>query len=247
MERTSILVSWPNQQSPDVPTLARPSMSRSRTDGWALSHHLNDLERPERKATMAASASGTRRLYASTLSKIKVARPEAWRLNRRIFGSRSDAMRIREAMTREVLICHPDQTIHEAARAMAGIDAGSLPVADNDRIVGMITDRDIAVRAVAQGRGPNELVRDVMTPNVCFCFEDQELDEVAVHMADNKVRRLPVISRENRLVGIVSLADIALCDDDPNGAADYALCGISEPGGMHSQAAATADCSGTSR
>ena len=120
---------------------------------------------------------------------------------------------------------------------MAEIDVGSLPVAENERIVGMVTDRDITVRAVAEGKGPNALVRDVMTPDVCYCFEDQELDEVAANMADIKVRRLPVVSRDERLVGIVSLADIALCDD-PNGAAKFALCGISEPGGEHSQAPA---------
>jgi CBS domain-containing protein len=147
-------------------------------------------------------------------------------------------MRIQDAMTREVRITHPGKTIREAARAMAEIDAGSLPVAENDRIVGMITDRDIAVRAVAEDKGPNTLVRDVMSPNICYCFEDQELDEVAANMADIKVRRLPVVNREKRLVGIVALADIAL-SDDPNGAAKYALCGISEPDLEHSQAPAT--------
>jgi CBS domain-containing protein len=151
-------------------------------------------------------------------------------------------MRIREAMTRDIRISHPDQTIREAARTMAGIDAGSLPVGERARLVGMITDRDIAVRAVAEGKGPDLLVRDVMTPNVCYCFEDQELDEVAANMAHNKVRRLPVIDHENRLVGIVSLGDVAL-SDDANEAAKYALCGISEPGGKHSQAPATGDWS----
>lgn len=149
-------------------------------------------------------------------------------------------MRIREAMTSDVRVSHPNQTIRGVARAMAGTDVGALPVSENDRLIGMITDRDIAVRAIAEGNGPDELVRDVMTPNICYCFEDQELDEVA--MARNKVRRLPVIDRKNRLVGIVSLADIALCDD-PNGATEYALCGISEPGGKHSQAPATGDSS----
>ena len=152
-------------------------------------------------------------------------------------------MKISGVMSRGVQLIKPDDTIRSAAALMKKIDAGLLPVTENDKLVGMITDRDIAMRAVAEGNGPDELVRDVMTPNICYCFEDQELDEVAANMARNKVRRLPVVDRKNRLVGIVSLADIALCDD-PNGAAEYALCGISEPGGKHSQAPATGDSSG---
>jgi CBS domain-containing protein len=144
-------------------------------------------------------------------------------------------VRIQEAMTKDVHIIAPDQTVRQAARRMAEIDAGALPVAENDRLVGMITDRDIAVRGVAQAKGPETLVRDVMSTEVCYCFEDQELDEVAANMADVKVRRLPVVNRDKRLVGIVSLADIALADD-PHEAASAALCGVSEPGGEHSQA-----------
>jgi CBS domain-containing protein len=143
-------------------------------------------------------------------------------------------MRIQDAMTKDVHIIAPHQTVREAAGRMAEIDAGALPVAENDRLVGMITDRDIAVRGVAQGKGPETPVRDVMSPEVCYCFEDQELDEVAANMADVKIRRLPVVNRDKRLVGIVSLADIALADD-PHEAASAALCGVSEPGGEHSQ------------
>jgi CBS domain-containing protein len=143
-------------------------------------------------------------------------------------------MRIQDAMTRDVHIASPAHSIREAARMMAEIDAGALPVGENDRLVGMITDRDIAVRAVAAGKGPDTPVRDVMSRELCYCFEDQEIDEVAANMADQKIRRLPVVSREKRLVGIVSLGDIALADD-PNGAATSALSGVSEPGGQHSQ------------
>ena len=143
-------------------------------------------------------------------------------------------MRIEEVMTRNVHMANPSQTIREVARLMADIDAGALPVGQNDRLVGMITDRDIAVRAVAEGKGPDTPVSDVMSPDICYCFEDQELDEVAANMADVKVRRLPVVSRDKRLVGIIALGDIAL-SDDPNGAANAALCGVSEPGGQHSQ------------
>lgn len=143
-------------------------------------------------------------------------------------------MKIQEAMTRDVHIANPGQSIQEAAAMMRQIDAGVLPVGENDRLVGMITDRDIAVRAVGEGKGPGTLVREVMSPEVCYCFEDQKLDEVAANMADVKVRRLPVINRDKRLVGIVSLGDIAL-SDGPNGTANAALCGVSEPGGQHSQ------------
>ena len=144
-------------------------------------------------------------------------------------------MKIQDTMTRDVHIANPGMSLRHAARMMAEIDAGALPVGDNNRLVGMITDRDIAVRAVAEGRGPETPVREIMSPDICFCFEDQELDEVAANMADVKVRRLPVVNRDKRLVGIVSLGDIALADD-PKGAATSALCGISEPGGAHSQA-----------
>lgn len=116
---------------------------------------------------------------------------------------------------------------------MAAIDTGVLPVAENDRLVGMLTDRDVAIRAVAQGKGPDTRVREIMSPEVCYCFADQELDEVAANMADIKVRRLPVVDRNKRLVGIVSLGDMSLAGaDGPSGSAFRA---ISEPGGEHSQ------------
>jgi CBS domain-containing protein len=144
-------------------------------------------------------------------------------------------MRIQEAMTRQVHIANPNQSICDAACLMAAVDAGALPVGDGDRLVGMITDRDIAIRAVAQGKGPDTPVRDIMSPEICYCFEDQRVDEVAANMADVKLRRLPVLNREKRLVGIISLGDIALSDDANGAAANRALCGVSEPGGEHSQ------------
>lgn len=143
-------------------------------------------------------------------------------------------MRVSEAMTPEVQIANPNQSIQEAAKIMAAIDAGVLPVGENDRLVGMITDRDIAVRAVAKGLNPKTKVRDVMSDEVMYCFEDDELDEVAHNMADIKVRRLPVLNRDKRLVGIVSLGDIAMAEGVSS--AGEAICGISEPGGLHSQA-----------
>jgi len=142
-------------------------------------------------------------------------------------------MQVKEAMSSDVKIADPNQTIRDAAKMMADIDAGSLPVGENDRLVGMITDRDIAIRAVAAGKPPSTKIREIMTTEVKYCFEEDDLDDVAENMADIKVRRLPVLNQEKRLVGIVSLGDLALTDGPEN--AGSALCGISEPGGEHSQ------------
>ena len=119
-------------------------------------------------------------------------------------------MRVAEVMTRDVRLIEPNQTIRDAARLMAEMDAGIMPVREGDRLVGMITDRDIAVRAVAQGRGPDTAVREVMTDEVKYCFEDDDTDAVARNMADIQVRRLPVLTRDKRLVGIISLGDLAV-------------------------------------
>jgi CBS domain-containing protein len=132
-------------------------------------------------------------------------------------------------MTRDVRIANPGQPIRDVARMMAEIDAGAMPVGENDRLVGMITDRDITVRAVAEGKGPDTPVRDVMSSDqVLYCFEDEDIDDVAANMADVKVRRLPVVNRDKRLVGIISLGDLAQEEED---AATKAICGVSEPGG----------------
>lgn len=139
-------------------------------------------------------------------------------------------MRVSEAMSRDVRIAFPDQSIHEAARIMADCDVGSLPVGDQDRLIGMITDRDIAVRAVAEGKSPDSTwVRDVMSRDVMFCYEDEDLGHVAQNMGDIQVHRLPVLNRDKRLVGIVALADIANCYGEES--AGQAVCGISNPSG----------------
>jgi CBS domain-containing protein len=142
-------------------------------------------------------------------------------------------MQVNEAMTSDVKVASPNQTICDAARMMAQIDAGVLPVGENDRLVGMITDRDIAIRAVGAGKGPQTPIREIMSREVMYCFEDDDLDDVVANMADIKVRRLPVLDHDKRLIGILSLGDIALTDGA--GSAGSALCGISEPGGDHSQ------------
>jgi len=143
-------------------------------------------------------------------------------------------MQVSQVMTREVRIATPGQSIREAAKLMGELDAGSLPVGDNDRLVGMITDRDIAIRAVAAGKDPNTPVREVMSAEVKYCFEDEELDHVAKNMADIQVRRLPVVNREKRLVGIISLGDLAQSEKK---AATWAVSGVSRPGGQHTQSA----------
>ena len=144
-------------------------------------------------------------------------------------------MQVRDAMTRDVRVATPGQTIRDVARVMAEIDAGILPVGENDRIVGMITDRDIAVRAVAAGKGPETPVRDVMsTDQVMYCFEDDDVDDVARNMGKVKVRRLPVMDRNKRLVGIISLGDVAQQEDKSAG---KAISAVSEKGGPHDQCA----------
>jgi CBS domain-containing protein len=141
-------------------------------------------------------------------------------------------MEVRHVMTHAVSLARPDQTIQDAAMLMMETDSGSLPVGDGDRLVGMLTDRDIVIRALALGKGPDTPVRDVMTDQVMYCFEDQDVREIAQNMADQQVRRLPVVNRNKRLVGIVSLADLAVYQTE---AAAEAIAGVSQPGGPRSQ------------
>lgn len=135
--------------------------------------------------------------------------------------------KIRDVMTGAVKLVGPTQTIREAARLMASADIGSLPVGDNDRLVGMVTDRDLALRAVAHGLGPDTPVRDVMTTAVKYCHDDEEVEQVARNMAELGVRRLPVVDREKRLVGIVALSNIAQSGDSK--AANSLLDGVAQP------------------
>ncbi|PSJ63278.1 CBS domain-containing protein [Kumtagia ephedrae] len=142
-------------------------------------------------------------------------------------------MRVSHCMTNDVEIANPEQSIREAAEIMARLDAGVMPVGENDRLVGIITDRDIAVRGVAKGRGPDAKIRDVMSTDVKYCYEDEEIEDVLRNMGDLQVRRLPVLSRDKRLIGIVSLGDLATNGQAAD--AGEALSGISKPGGEHSQ------------
>ena len=142
-------------------------------------------------------------------------------------------MKISEVMTRTVETVSPDQTAKEAASFMLRAEAGSIPVCENDRVIGMITDRDIAVRGVAEGLGPDARVRDLMSKGVVCAHEDDDLDEVARRMSNEQVRRLPVLDSNERLVGIVSLGDLSRETDGET--AHHALEGVSAPGGQHQQ------------
>jgi CBS domain-containing protein len=136
------------------------------------------------------------------------------------------SMKVLEMMTDSVELIGPDETIEDAARKMSELDVGALPVGDGDKLVGMITDRDITVRAVAKGLDPETKIRTVMTNDVKYCFEHDEIDDIAQNMADIQVRRLPVLNQNKRLVGILSLADVAT---NSSLAAGQALSGISLP------------------
>lgn len=118
-------------------------------------------------------------------------------------------MKVSEIMTRNVQTTEPDRSLREVASLMASIDSGALLVNDGDRLIGMVTDRDIAIRGVAAGLNSDTPVRQVMSGDIRYCFEDEDIEHVARNMADIQVRRLPVLSREKRLVGVVSLGNIA--------------------------------------
>lgn len=141
-------------------------------------------------------------------------------------------MKVSELMTREVETVSPGTAIQDAAQLMARIDAGVLPVVENDRLVGIATDRDITIRAVGAGKDPVATpVRDIMTSEVKCVSEHDDVDDVAETMADLQIRRLPVLDRDRRLLGIVSLADVAR-EKRPRKVGE-ALQGISRPGGQH--------------
>ncbi|VEF11929.1 inosine-5'-monophosphate dehydrogenase [Pseudomonas fluorescens] len=123
-------------------------------------------------------------------------------------------MRINEIMSREVRTVIPSTTLREAAELMCQADIGALVVNEDDRMIGVITDRDIVIRAVADGLDFSTPVSAVMSDEVCYCFDDEDINHVAKNMAQIEKRRLPVVNRDKRLVGIVSLANIATCNAD---------------------------------
>jgi CBS domain-containing protein len=142
-------------------------------------------------------------------------------------------MKVSEVMTSDVQTVGPDQSVREAASFMLRIDAGSLPVTEGGRLVGMITDRDIAVRGIARGYGPDTPVRELMTDDLVCARDNDDIEDIASKMSEAQVRRLPVIDAQERLCGIVSLGDLSRDADED--CASEALEGISEPGGQHRQ------------
>jgi len=189
------------------------------------------------KAIKAVLSAVQRHVVEAETAKVRHALPAdirmLWPPNTRIPQVKHGAgpMKVADVMSRNVQLASPNDTLGEVAKRMTAKDIGFLPVGENDRLVGMITDRDIVARAVAQGRDGQSCVRDAMTWDVKYCFEDDSIDDVVKNMSDIQVRRLPVVNRSKRLVGIVSLADAAMKYDPA--ATGAAICGVVEPGGSH--------------
>lgn len=121
------------------------------------------------------------------------------------------AVRVEEIMHREVRRTDPDMSLADTARKMRDLDVGCLPVCENDELIGIITDRDVTCRAIAEARDPaTTMVRDVMSQDVAFCFDDQRASDAARIMRERKVRRLPVLDRDKHMVGILTLSDLAI-------------------------------------
>jgi CBS domain-containing protein len=137
-------------------------------------------------------------------------------------------MKVGEVMTRDVELVSPEDTIQTAASIMKDIGTGAVLVGTDDRIVGVLTDRDITIRAVAEGKTPEATVQAGMTPEVRYVFDDEDIGDAAQKMAGWQVRRLPVLNRSKRLVGIVSLGDLALEARQPT-EVGKAMEGISRP------------------
>ncbi|WP_309661456.1 CBS domain-containing protein [Sphingomonas sp.] len=142
-------------------------------------------------------------------------------------------MKISDVMTTDVQTIRPDQTAREAAAFMLSADAGSIPVTEDERLIGMITDRDIAVRGIAKGHGPDTPVRDLMTSGVVSVNLEDDIAAVVSKMSEAQVRRLPVVDEQQRLCGIVSLGDLSRGSEGEQ--ANQALEGVSAPGGQHQQ------------
>lgn len=142
-------------------------------------------------------------------------------------------MKVNQCMSRDVRIADPTETVQHAAQTMADIDAGFLPVGENDRLIGIVTDRDIAIRAVALGREPSAKVRDVMSGAISYCYEDDDSEDVLATMAELQIRRMPVLDRNKRLVGVVSITDLA-CNGE-SARAGETLGDIARPSWLHSQ------------
>jgi len=140
-------------------------------------------------------------------------------------------VKVSEVMTRGPECTRPDATLDEVAQRMKDLDVGPLPVCDNDRLVGMVTDRDITVRATSEGKDPRTIhVRDIMTPEVVWCWDDDDVKEASRKMKERQIRRLVVLNHDKRLVGMVSLGDLAVQTGDEK-LAGSTVREVSEPAG----------------
>ena len=124
-------------------------------------------------------------------------------------------MKVKDVMTERAECISPNESIRKAAQRKKDLNVGCLPICENDRLVGIVTDRDIVVRGVCNAcDATTTTIRDVMTPRITYCFEDQDVQEAAQSMRERKIRRLAVLNREKRLVGIFSLCDLAMENGD---------------------------------
>ncbi len=154
-------------------------------------------------------------------------------------GQQQGGGKVADVMSKDVRLASPEDTVQQAARVMSEQDTGVLPVGENDRLVGLVTDRDLAVRALAAGKDPSKTkLREVMSGEPRYVFEDEPLEKAAASMAEQQVQRMPVLNRDKRLVGIVSVGDLAR--EAGGELAGRALAGISRPGGQHNQNGLTA-------
>lgn len=136
-------------------------------------------------------------------------------------------------MSLDVYVAAPDNTMQSAAQIMADLDVGFLPVAERGRLIGIVTDRDIAIRGVAIGKAADTSIRDIMSPEVKYCFQDDDIEDVLENMGNLQLRRLPVLDGNKKLAGIISLGDLA--SHGTHAKAGKALSDIIRPSGLHSQ------------
>jgi CBS domain-containing protein/sporulation protein YlmC with PRC-barrel domain len=156
-------------------------------------------------------------------------RQEASGVESDLYYAERAGVQVKDIMTRKVEVVHPQGTLWEAAQKMASLDVGMLPVCSGDQLVGMLTDRDITVRATAEGRDPKTTkVHEVMTPEVLYVFEDEDVSKAAQVMMEQQIRRLVVLNQSKKLVGIISLGDLAVHTGDTQQAGET-LEGVSEP------------------
>ena len=198
----------------------QPTSMRSRAEFIArVADGLEGGGRPinPERAIKAVFSTVQRHVAEAETAKVRHALPEdirmLWPADVGVHQSKHQSkhgegpMKVADVMTRKVQLASPDDSLMEVAKRMTKEDVGFLPVGENDRLVGTITDRDIVARAVAQGKDGQARVRDAMTQDVKYCFEDESIEDVVQNTSDIQLRRLPVLNRDKRLVGIVSLAD----------------------------------------